>query len=169
MLINEFNAIADYWIAALDEYNFTQLCTRPSAAQWSVGQIYLHLVDDTYYYIEQMETCVSANKNAEKTMTAAARQLFNNNDFPDKQITGHPDNNLIPQPKSIMELRREMQKLKTAMNGMAARMFTTPFKGKAQHPGFEYLDAQEWLQLACMHFRHHLLQKKRIDAFLAGE
>ncbi len=43
------------------------------------------------------------------------------------------------------------------------------FYGKSLHPGFRYLAADEWLQLAEMHLRHHFRQKTRIDDFLKQE
>jgi len=39
-------------------------------------------------------------------------------------------------------------------------------KGKSKHPGLGYFSAEEWLQFAEMHFRHHLTQKKLIDNYL---
>ncbi len=109
---------------------------------------------------------MSSNENADKVMTAAARNLFSNNDFTDKQIVGHPNNDFIPQPNSIRELRQALVKLKTTMTEVTARISKTSIKGKVRHPGFEYLHGEEWLQLACMHFRHHLQQKASIDDYL---
>jgi hypothetical protein len=42
----------------------------------------------------------------------------------------------------------------------------SPYKGKTKHPGLHYFNADEWLQFADMHFRHHVKQKKKIDDFL---
>jgi hypothetical protein len=48
-----------------------------------------------------------------------------------------------------------------------ARISASSVQGKAMHPGLHYLSAREWLQFSEMHFRHHLRQKERLDAFLA--
>ena len=52
------------------------------------------------------------------------------------------------------------------MNGQVILMTARKYKGKTKHPGLGYFSAEEWLQFAEMHFRHHLRQKKRIDEFL---
>jgi hypothetical protein len=41
--------------------------------------------------------------------------------------------------------------------------------GKTKHRALGYLGAKEWFQLIVMHFRHHMVQKKRIDLFLKGK
>jgi hypothetical protein len=166
--IDEFNNIVDKWMSSLEQYSFEQLCVPPSPGHWSAGQLYLHLINDTNYYIEQISICLSNNDNADTAMTVAAKKIFLNNDFPDKLIIGNPANAHIPQPDSIGQLRQALTRLKEEMNDAAIQISKTPFKGKTKHPGFEYLDANEWLRLASMHFRHHLRQKKRIDDFLSN-
>ena len=166
MLIDEFNKIVDTWISALEAYTLEELCLQPFSGHWSVGQLYLHLLNDTNYYIEQIRECLAGNQNEKETMAAAARPLFLANDFPYGLIAGNPANAFIPQPDSSDALKHAFAKLKKDMNGVAVLMATIVPRAKAKHPGFNYLNADEWLQLAVMHFRHHLRQKKRIDLFL---
>jgi DinB superfamily len=166
MLLDDFNHIIDYWIAQLDQYSFEQLCSKPAPGKWSLGQLYLHLLADTNYYIGQMEGCVLSNDHAGEEASPDGREMLLNNDFPDEVLEGSPNNSLIPQPGSRDQLRNEMIKLRDDMNDMADRLGKTPFRGKTKHPGLNYFSAVEWLQLAEMHFRHHLRQKKRIDEFL---
>jgi hypothetical protein len=51
MLIDYFNLIIDYWIDELDHYTFEQICRKPSPEGWSLGQLYMHLIENTNYYI----------------------------------------------------------------------------------------------------------------------
>ena len=166
MLLENFNHTVNIWITGLQQYHFRQLCTKPSEKSWSPGQLYIHLIEDTSYYIEQIKLCVSGNDNAMEEASPFAKTMFLNNDFPDEVIEGAPDNALIPQPGSKEQLMNDLMNLKNEMNTVAILISKSPFRGKTKHPGFSYFNAVKWLQFAEMHFRHHLRQKKRIDDFL---
>jgi hypothetical protein len=166
MLINDFNHAIDIWIEALNQYSFVQLYTKPSPESWSMGQVYKHLIENTLYYAEQIRICLSSNDNEVQEASAAAKILFQNNDFPDQLIEGPPANQDTPQPRSKEELIHALHALKDEMNHLYPQIEKTNFKGKTKHPGLLYFNAGEWFQFAAMHFRHHLRQKKRIDEFL---
>lgn len=166
MLISRFNKTIAIWQLALQEYTLGELCTRPSVTGWSAGQMYRHLVDDTGFFIEQIKICIAGNENADEKPTAFGLKLLTNNDFPDETIVGAPDNAFIPQPLSKEQLVRDMEVLRMNMNAAALLIDESPFRGKSKHPGLGYFNAEEWLQFAEMHLRHHLRQKKRIDEFL---
>lgn len=166
MLIEDFNRAIDYWIKALEMYDLPVLRTRPAPASWSLGQLYHHLIDDTNYYIEQIKICVSTNVNAEKVASPTAKALFCNNSFPDEVIEGAPSNAHIVQPESKEQLKSCLKNLKDEMNDVAILIKESDNKGKTKHPGLDFFGAEEWLQFAEMHFRHHIRQKKRIDDFL---
>lgn len=169
MLIDDFNHTIDIWIRELEKYNLDQLCTKPSKTTWSIGQMYLHLIDDTSYYIEQIKMCLANNDNATEEPAPAAKIMFANNSFPDEIIEGAPSNSFIPQPESREQLLHCLEHIKTEMNALAILINQNLFKGKTKHPGLNYFSAKDWLQFADMHFRHHLRQKKRIDDFLGIE
>jgi hypothetical protein len=168
MLIENFNRTIDIWIRALEGYDFDQLTARPSPASWSIGQVYMHLLVDTSYYIEQIQVCVANNDQASEQPTSAGKIMLLNNDFPDEILEGAPANAYMPQPESKELLMADLLNLKTAMNNAATLISESSFHGKTQHPGLGYFSANEWLQFADMHLRHHLRQKKRIDTFLEG-
>jgi hypothetical protein len=166
MSIDDFNHIIDFWINELAHYSFNELCTKPSPGQWSMGQMYLHLVNDTNYFLEQMKICVATNDSMDEEASANARKMFLNNNFPDEIIEGAASNSLIPQPGNKEELERGLIYLKHEINEVRKMISKTLFKGKTKHPGLNYFNAKEWLLFAEMHLRHHLKQKKRIDDFL---
>jgi DinB superfamily len=168
MLIEDFNRTIGIWITALEAYNCDQLTARPSSTSWSIGQVYMHLLDDTSYYIEQIKSCVMNNDHASEQPTSEGKIMLLNNDFPDEILEGAPSNAYMPQPESKEQLVADVLNLKTAMNSAATLISKSSFHGKARHPGLGYFSADEWLQFADMHFRHHLRQKKRIDTFLEG-
>lgn len=166
MRMKAINHTIDTWIRELDQYNFTRLCTKPAPNSWSLGQLYIHLIEDTNYYLEQIKICVSADDHATEEAAPAAKTMFHNNDFPDEAIEGAPANAYIPQPDNKEQLMGRLLNLKEAIQQAGKLISTSSYKGKTKHPGLGYFNANEWLQFAEMHFRHHRRQKKRIDDFL---
>ena len=166
MTIENFNATIDIWINALEDYDYDQLTAQPSPTSWSIGQVYMHLLDDTSYYIEQIQICVTNNDHINDQATPEGKVMLLNNDFPDEILEGSPANADMPQPESKERLMEDLLNLKTTMNNAATLISESPFRGKTKHPGLDYFSADEWLQFAEMHLRHHFRQKKRIDSFL---
>ncbi len=162
----DFSHTIDSWIKELEQYDFIQLCAKPSGSSWSIGQVYMHLMENTNYYLEQIRICVSTDDHENEDASSNAKIMFNNNEFPDEVIDGPSENSLTPQPESKEELMRSFRKLKDEVKAIEILISQSTCKGKTKHPGLNYFNAKEWLQFADMHFRHHLRQKKRIDAFL---
>ncbi|MEJ7680619.1 MAG: DinB family protein [Segetibacter sp.] len=165
-MLRAFNHTIDIWINELEQYDFLQLGAKPSPKSWSLGQVYMHLIDDTTYYIEQIKICVSTNDNVIEEASPGAKTMFLNNDFPDEIIEGAPANFYIRQPDNKEQLMRCLMNLKDEINNVEILISKSPFKGKTKHPGLNYFNANESFRFAEMHFRHHLRQKKRIDDFL---
>lgn len=166
MVIASCNQILDTWIHALAHYNSKQLCTKPSQHSWSIGQLYMHLLADTNYYVEQILFCISTNEHEAEEASPFAKTIFFKNAFPDELIEGAPDNSEIQQPVNKEALMRSLWKLKEDMYRIEILISKSSFQGKTKHPGLNYFNAQEWFQFAEIHLRHHLRQKKRIDEFL---
>lgn len=168
MSLAAFNQTIDLWITALDTYSFEQLRTQPGSGRWSIGQVYMHLIDDTNFYIDRMLEAIASNDHANDDAIPFARRMLTNNDFPDEVIKGDPSHPNMPQPAGKNQLLDSLLNLRDRMNNAADQMAKSSFRGKSKHPGFDYLSADEWLQLSEMHLRHHLRQKKRIDVYLKG-
>ena len=160
------DTVIDTWIKSLDNYNLSQLTAKPSPTSWSVGQLYMHLVQATGYFIKQIHACTTSNDNLEAESYPEARSMFANNDFPDMLLDGPPSNATTPQPTSKEQLIDGLKRVKDEIKKSELQIAQTPFKGKAKHFALGYFTAQEWLQFTEMHFRHHLRQKKRLDEFL---
>lgn len=165
MLIEDFNHTIDTWIEVIQQYNFKKLCTQPDVNSWSIGQVCMHLINDTNWFIEQIKICVSNNNNISEIMLPFAQTMFLNNSFPDERLS-NPANINIPQPQSKKVLLQLFINLKKDMNNAATQIENNKSKGKTKHPGFNYFNAIEWLQFAEMHLRHHLKQKERIEEIL---
>lgn len=165
MLITNFNKAIDEWINSVWDYSSEELYIQPSQDNWSAGQLCMHLVKDTNWYIEQMKTAASVNFNQDKAMDKTAKIMFLNNAFPDAELI-NPANENMPQPESKVCLLKLLFKLKTDMNDIALELKEVNLQGKTQHPGLGYFNATEWLQFAVMHLCHHLKQKQKIEEYL---
>ena len=164
--LKELNDVIDTWVKELDNYDIKMLSAKPSANNWSLGQLYNHLVSDTSFYIEQIKTCLSSKDDVDKEMTPFAKELFSNNRFPDGQINGDPSNEFIPQPQSLDYLKDELSGTRKELNHLYSLIIATAPTAKTEHPGLGYFNASEWLRFATIHFQHHLRQKERIDDYL---
>ena len=154
------------WIKSLDHYTLPELCNKPSPAGWSLGQVYFHLIDNTWYYLEEAKICLSSDDHSHEQALPEGTAMLTKNEFPDTIIEG-PDTNIhIPQPYSKEELKNALSQIKDEITSLAVLISNSYYKGKTKHPGLGYFGAYDWLQFADMHFRHHLRQKKRIDEFL---
>ena len=165
MITENFNHTIDIWTMELDRYEFRQLCMKPSPASWSLGQVYMHLISETSYFVEQVRICLSSNENATEEAAAAAKAMFHNNSFPNEVLEGPPSDANTPQPENKEQLVHELLRLRTAVSNLAS-ISNNQFHGKTRHPGLDYFNADEWLQFAEMHLRHHLRQKQRIEEAL---
>lgn len=154
------------WQNALEHYGLSQLHYKPLPSQWSIGQLYLHLIGDTTFYLDQAAACFEDAAHINESCNEFAQKILSDNAFPDIQIEGHPNNQFIPQPGSKQVLQNELEAIGRRARMLAERYATHPTEGKSLHPGFGYLSLPQWLQLAALHFNHHLRQKQRLDALL---
>jgi len=164
--MKDLNASLDNWIKDLDNYSFEQLTAKPSPELWSMGQVYVHLIQVTRHFVEQAAICAGSNENAHEEASPSARTVFQNNDLPDTLLQGPPSNAATPQPESKERLAQGLKKIKERLAEVEPLVTGSTFGGKTKHPGLNYFSATECLHFAEIHLRHHLRQKKRIDAFL---
>jgi len=167
-ILTDFTTTIRQWIAWLDNYSLAKLTQQPQPNSWSLGQVYVHIIGDTSYYIGQVKIALQDRDNLDKQMHDDARVMLANNSFPDRQLQTPSDADL-PQPVSKEELQAGLSALLQEVDTIMATGQFLPATGKAPHPGFGYLSALEWLQLAAMHLRHHFRQKARIDAVLFAD
>ncbi|HEY0668148.1 MAG TPA: DinB family protein [Sphingobacteriaceae bacterium] len=164
MQIVKLNETINIWIAALQDYDFDTLIAKPDTENWSLGQVYLHLISETSYYIEQIEICLAHNENCSEQMTEDAVNIFANNGFPDEKIKNHsPSAQNVPQPANKSLLLEQMLNMKSQLNYQWNKIVENRSSGKTRHPGLGYFNAREWIQFAELHLRHHLRQKGRIE------
>ena len=162
-LLQRFNETIRQWIACLDDYTLEMLHQQPAGNSWSLGQVYIHLLDDTGWFAGQMKAALADTENSTGEMHENARSIFRNNGFPDVLIQGPSTNIAMRQPKSKMELSQGLGSILADVNALYATVDASRSTGKTRHPGLLFFSSLEWLQFAEMHLRHHLRQKQRID------
>jgi DinB superfamily len=168
MITNIIDTI-DVWFTFLDEYNEETFLAKPNPKTWSIGQVYKHLCSETSYFISQASICCTTNEHIDQNMTEEGRHMFDNDSFPGEQIVGPPSNDETPQPKNKQEIIYNFQALKSSIILLKDNMEYHKCIGKTPHPGLGFFNANEWLQFADMHLRHHIKQKNRIDGLLSNQ
>ncbi|SFD58187.1 DinB superfamily protein [Chitinophaga sp. CF118] len=162
--LRQFNETIEKWITYLDDYTLEMLCQKPQINSWSLGQVYVHIVEDTEYFIEQMKaSLLFDNANSEKEMHRNAKVMFENNEFPDMLLDNPSNNPNLRMPQSKDELLQSLVLIKDEVNKLYSISDFSNSNGKTEHPGLLFFNALEWLRFAEMHMRHHLRQKSRID------
>ncbi|MET3877222.1 MULTISPECIES: DinB family protein [Chitinophaga] len=163
VLLEQFNKTIDIWINHLNDYTLDMLRRKPGENSWSLGQVYLHIIEDTAWFVEQMHTCLLlSNANSEKEMHEDAKAIFANNAFPDALMENPSNDPDSRQPKDKEELLQGLTDIKEEVNALYS-VDHPQADGKTEHPGLHFFNLLEWLQFAEMHMRHHLRQKQRID------
>lgn len=164
-VLSEFNSTIDQWIIALDHYTFEQLCQKPRMDSWSLGQVYMHLIADTRYFVKQIKACLLTRAHEDGEMHEEAKVMFRNHAFPDIRLQ-NSSADPVPQPDGKAALLREMISIREEVNNLYADDRFPVSTGKTRHPGLGYFTAAEWLEFAEMHLRHHFRQKRHIDTTL---
>lgn len=163
ILLDRFNDTIQKWIAFLDDYSEEMLLKKPANGSWSIGQVYVHLLEASRHFVRQMKAAVSSQENSDKESHPNIQAMLRNNAFPDILIKGPASNAGTQQPNSKEEIRTGLVTIREDVNRVYSANDFSGSTGKSEHPGFRFLTATEWLQVIEMHMRHHLRQKKRID------
>lgn len=159
---SELFQVLSWWIDNLNALSEDQLKVRPAAGGWTPGQLYVHLIIDTGFYIEQIGMCISNSDHADAGMNASAENMFRDHAFPDMRIEGDPSHATMRQPANKAELSEGLLKIRNDMEQLADRIAIAGHRGKTRHPGLGYFGAEEWFLFADMHLRHH---QKQLNKF----
>lgn len=165
--LQRFQETVNVYLRELDGFSMEQLSFRPSESEWSIGQMYQHLIQSALFMqLRNAEQCLtgsndSATANMEKTEVGVA--VFKLGSFPPQRIHVPPSPQYTPQqPETKDQLTqgfasviRRMKEIQPALEESSAQC-TVP------HPRFGGLNALEWFLLVEMHYRHHLLQLNRL-------
>ena len=166
----QYETVARLWISFLPSYTEEQLLRKPSEDEWSLGQVYNHLIGSAlYFHLKQIEVCAfgkGTTIKGGKTFKGKISYLLGT--LPPIRIKVPPSEQYTPkQPSSKHELQEKLENAIRILGEAKAMVHASAPNIKTAHPAFGYLNALEWYQLIPMHYRHHLHQKKRLDTFIS--
>jgi len=165
----QFEKTARLWLVDLNKYTDEQFARKPSETQWSIGQVYYHLVAGTEnFHLRACKRCIEHRGEViEGGKTLAGKIVFLLGSFLPVKIHVPPSPEYTPkQPESRAEMREGLLKLIETMRALAPEIDGASPVQKWKHPALGMLNAAEWYRLIEIHFRHHLRQKARLDKFL---
>ncbi|MEW4372221.1 DinB family protein [Paenibacillus kandeliae] len=171
-----------YYTEQLARYDMEQLTRKPGEEQWSLGQMYNHLIGSALgMQFANIDECIRQSEQQEQAQgnathseaqgkTDIGTMLFAKGSFPPEPVRVPPHPAYTPQqPMSREQLQAGLQQVRSRIQPLAARVQHIPSHYTVRHPRLGDLTATEWFMLTEMHYRHHLHQKRRLDEFLQME
>lgn len=166
-IIKQLEEHTDQYLREVEALGMEQLKWKESDEDWSLGQMYLHLIHSALYMqLSNVETCIS-NVEQPPVLNAGKSQVgetvFSQGAIPPIriQVPASPQYT-PPQPESKEQIVKGFQTVLQRMEETAPRLDASTSLHKVMHPGFGALDAREWFALIEMHYRHHFLQQERL-------
>lgn len=164
--------VIKHYIDSLGRYSEEQFQEKPSEEDWSIGQMYEHLVSSAFFFIKQINNCLNQeNGSLEGEKNEHGIKSFEKyNSLPPIKITvpkawRGPD----PIAKAKEEYKATLEKLTQKYQDLIELVDKNEHNYKNKHAAFGMLNAKEWYQNAEMHFRHHLRQQKEREEWLKIE
>jgi len=169
--LRQFEATVERYLTELENLEMEQLLQKKNEEEWSLGQMYLHLIQSAnFMHLRNVDQCLAGSEPATDTAgekTEIGRKVFEQGSFP-------PDRIRVPaSPQYTPKQPESKEQLKEGLLGVVERMKRTePTLGQASernkipHPRLGALNAKEWFLLIEMHYRHHLLQLDRLKGEL---
>lgn len=69
---SKFESLVRIWQSEINKYTEEQFLRKPSGHEWSIGQVYIHLIQSAkFFHLKQIEQCASRqgdSTNRQKTM-----------------------------------------------------------------------------------------------------
>lgn len=184
-ILRQFEETVVAYLRELDRYGMEQLTWVPEEGEWSLGQMYMHLaLAAQYMQLRNARFCLATDGNPAVSageMTEEGKAMFAAGSFPPTRVRVPPSPQYTPpQPsgkeqivQALQETVRQMREfegeLAAALSGEdhAAKAGSAPdssvLRKTVAHPRLGGLNAFQWFRLIEMHYRHHLLQKKRLE------
>jgi hypothetical protein len=166
---NKYLPVAKYLLKELEYYGENQFKRKTAASDWTIGQLYHHLIQGTHdNHIKSIRNCLDHKGGYVKgRKTLVGYYLFAVKSYPPfvkfKNLPEYSPAQIenIAKAKDMMYgIIKEMQKLAIEIDKKNDQKY------KIKHRKFGRLTALEWYNLIAIHQIHHLKQKRRIDKIL---
>ncbi|MCU6792011.1 DinB family protein [Paenibacillus sp. WQ 127069] len=171
--LQHFGEITEHYIQELNEFTMEQLRRQPSESEWSLGQMYVHLINSALYMqLRNADDCMTRSEDAiisTEGKTETGEAIFNQGSLPPIRIQVPASPQYTPgQPDSKEQLVQGLQAVLRRMKEIGPMLEQESMQHTVAHPRFGMLNAKEWFMLVEMHYRHHLRQKDRLKNELAS-
>ncbi|WP_438348630.1 DinB family protein [Paenibacillus sp. FA6] len=161
--------ITNTYLDELNVLSIEQLTRQPSENEWSIGQMYLHLIGSALFMqIRSIEECMTQADTFSTTegKTEAGKAIFEQGGFPPIRIHVPASPQYTPQqPRDKEQITEGLNTVLRRMKEIEPRLDQSSLLNTAPHPRLGALNAREWFIFVEMHYRHHLLQKDRLKQY----
>lgn len=94
--LQRFEETVQHYLLELDSFSLEQLQYTPQEDQWSLGQMYLHLVNSALYmHLKNIDVCLQPNGET-GVKTEAGTAVFNLGDSHPYVSKSHHPHNTVP-------------------------------------------------------------------------
>jgi len=163
-ILEKFESVTMYYIKELEKYSLEQLRRKPSEDEWSLGQMYNHLLTASNMQLDAIAKCTTDSATIDGKKTEMGEKVYKEGAFPPVQIKIPDRPGYTPEnPTDKEEIKQTLLQIIEKMKGIEPQLPSILANYKVAHPGLGYLNAVEWFQLIYMHFSHHLHQKERLE------
>ncbi len=166
---DEFETIARAWIDDIELYSEEQFLRQPGEHQWSIGQVYVHLIQSAQnYHIQQIRLCAEMKgKEIRGGKKIPGKISYLLGTIPPVRVHVPPSSSYTPaQPASQHEVFERLHGVILSVQQIQKTAEGASLTQKTEHPGFGYLNAAEWFRLIPMHYRHHRRQQRQLHDVL---
>jgi hypothetical protein len=165
----QFEQIAHQWLKDIELYTDEQFLRKPADDQWSIGQVYIHLINSVLnFHLKQIEICAAGRGTVIKGGKKVPGVIsYTFGALPPVRIKVPPSPAYTPQqPNSKEEVKEKLKNVIRSVKDIQSEVLKASQEQKTEHPGLGYLNAQEWYLLIPMHYHHHRRQQARLHKFL---
>ncbi|WP_411503897.1 DinB family protein [Brevibacillus centrosporus] len=166
-MLNNSSAIIEQYIRELDRYSIEQLRFNSDEDVWSVGQMYIHVIDVAKEYIGHIETCTKATNEEPGGKTEVGTKALAEKEWPNISVKLEQPPNATKNPESKDEIIAGLEQVIEKLAHWECRVDEANPECKVRHGWFGWLNARDWFEMVGMHSRHHLRQKAKLDEKLA--
>jgi hypothetical protein len=166
-VLNDSSTIIEQYMRSLDEYSIEQLRFKYQENIWSVGQMFIHVIEVAKEYIGHIETCTMATEEMPEGKTEDGTKVLAEKEWPNIRVKLEQLPNETRNPESKDEIIAGLEQVLVKLANLAGCVDEANPACKVRHGWFGWLNAREWFEMVGMHSRHHLRQKARLDEKLA--
>lgn len=170
-VLKSFELTVGRYLTELTKLDVAKLHRKLNEEDWSIGQMYVHLIQSAFMHLNNAENCLSGSEltlNPVKEKTEQGKIVFKLDQFPAVRIKVPAS--LNPQPPESREYLVEgLKSVVERMRNTESVLHQVSVSNKILHPAFGALDAKEWFLLIEMHYRHHFLQLDRLKSLVFEE